>query len=277
MGLTVEVAGKSDVGCVRKNNEDNLGWDTRAGIFVVCDGMGGAAAGEVASKMGVDKLLAYFRDGMGSGVYPQAGPSLQGVSERAQRLSSAIHLANASIHQVGSQKASHRGMGSTIVAVAVATGGESFSIGHVGDSRIYLIREGAIRQLTNDHSLVMEQVRRGLITKEEAEHSEMQNIIIRALGSEATVQPDLEDLAALPGDILLLASDGLTKHVKDEAILAMVQEAPSLEAACDKLIQAAKEHGGDDNITCVLVRMAEQPWYRKLIPGSGGTGWQNSL
>jgi PPM family protein phosphatase len=275
MGLTVEVAGKSDIGCVRKNNEDNLGWDTRAGIFVVCDGMGGAAAGEVASKMGVDTLLAYFRDGLGSGVYPQAGPSLQGVSERAQRLSSAIHLANASIHQAGSQKSSHRGMGSTIVAVAV--GGESFSIGHVGDSRIYLIRAGAIRQLTNDHSLVMEQVRRGLITKEEAEHSEMQNIIIRALGSEATVQPDLEDLAALPGDVLLLASDGLTKHVKDDAMLAIVEQAASLDVACDQLIQTAKNHGGDDNITCVLVRMAEQPWYKKLLSGGGGAPWQNSL
>src|SRR5262249_28864239 len=170
----------------------------------------------------------------------------------------------------------HRGMGSTLVAVAVATGGESFSIGHVGDSRIYLIRAGTIRQLTNDHSLVMEQVRRGLITKEEAEHSEMQNIIIRALGSEATVQPDLEDLTALPGDVLLLASDGLTKHVKDEAILPMVEQSPSLDIACDKLIQAAKDHGGDDNITCVLVRMAEQRWYKKLLSGGGAT-WQNSL
>src|SRR5438045_8720100 len=140
MSLTVEVAGKSDVGCVRKNNEDNLGWDISAGVFVVCDGMGGAAAGEVASKLAVDTLLQYFRQGRDSGVYPLVGPQIQGLSARAQHLSSAIHMANVAIHDAGANKSSQRGMGSTIVAVAIEN--SSFTVGHVGDSRIYLIRSG---------------------------------------------------------------------------------------------------------------------------------------
>jgi serine/threonine protein phosphatase PrpC len=275
MKLIVEVAGKSDIGCVRKNNEDNLGWDASAGIFVVCDGMGGAAAGEVASKLAVDTLLQYFRQGRESGVYPQVGPVMQGLSPRAQHLSSAIHMANAAIHDAGIKKSSQRGMGSTIVAVALQE--NFFSIGHVGDSRIYLIREGKIQQLTEDHSLVMEQVRRGLITKEEAEQSEMQNIIIRALGSEATVQPDLADLVALPQDVLLLASDGLTKHVKDERLREIVEKAPSLEVACEQLITAAKDDGGDDNITCLLIRLSDQPWYKKILHSGVQPQSQNSL
>lgn len=275
MSLTVQVAGKTDVGCVRTNNEDNFGYDARHGIFVVCDGMGGAAAGEVASKLGVDTVLTYFREAAKSGFFPAVGPSVEGVSARGNALASAIHLANSAIYETGSQHAAQRGMGSTIVAVLAKQ--NFFSIGHVGDSRIYLIRQGAIQQLTNDHSLVMEQVRRGLITREEAEKSEMQNIIIRALGSDEKVQPDVEDLIAMPGDVLLLASDGLTKHVKDEWMLGIVAEAPTLEQACNDLIDAAKAHGGDDNITCVLLKMVEMPWYKRFIPGGSSKKWQNSF
>jgi len=277
MSLTVQVAGKTDLGCVRTNNEDNFGYDARFGIYVVCDGMGGAAAGEVASKTSVDTVLKYFRDAARTHRYPVIGQTFEGVSERANALASAIQLANSNVHSMGAKNNSQRGMGSTIVAVL--TKGNFFSIGHVGDSRIYLIRQGNIQQLTNDHSLVMEQVRRGLITREQAERSEMQNIIIRALGSEDTVKPDVDDMIALPGDILLLASDGLTKHVKDEWMLGIIQEAPSLEQGCADLIDAAKAHGGDDNITCILLKMAEQTWYRKfwkwLFPG--GSKWQNSF
>ena len=165
-------------------------------------------------------------------------------------------------------------MGSTIVAVLVK--GNFLSIAHVGDSRIYLLRQGGIQQLTNDHSLVMEQVRRGLITREEAERSEMQNIIIRALGSEEVVEPDLDDLVAQPGDTLLLATDGLTKHVKDDRLLEIVSSARSLQAACDALIQAAKDHGGDDNITCILLRLLDEPWYRRLF-STRSPQWQNSI
>src|ERR1019366_3462975 len=196
MSLTLEVAGRSDVGRVRPSNEDNFGYDQRLGIFVVCDGMGGHAAGEVASQIAVDTTLvaARFFDGV-------------------------------------------------------------CSIANVGDSRIYLFREGQLLQLTEDHSLVMEQVRRGMLTLEEAKHSSVQNIITRALGTEEGTLPDLGEFPAQDGDILLLTTDGVLRHVADQEISAILLQLPSLEAACQTLIDAANEGGGEDNATCVLVRV----------------------
>ncbi len=278
MSLTLQVAGKSDVGCVRTNNEDNYGYDWRYGIYVVCDGMGGQAAGEVASKMAVDTVLDYFRQAAKQKKYPAFGRVYEGVSERASALASAIQLANQAIHSSSAQNPKQAGMGSTITAVLAE--GSQYSIAHVGDSRIYLVRKDSIQQLTADHSLVMEQVRRGLITVEEAQRSEMQNIIIRALGSEETVEPDLSDLVAEPGDTLLLTSDGLTRHVPDDKILATVQAAPHLRQACDNLIEAAKEGGGTDNITSLLLRFVEKSWAQNVFgssPGEGSPKWQNSL
>jgi serine/threonine protein phosphatase PrpC len=275
MALAVEVAGKTDVGCVRTNNEDNFGFDSRHGIFVVCDGMGGQAAGEVASKMGVDILLDYFRHQA-----PSAGKhSVNGHRSPtgAQSLANAIQVANKTIFQAGQEHKGRTGMGSTIVAALVH--GNSLAIAHVGDSRIYLVRHGAIHQLTQDHSLVMEQVRRGYITMEQAQQSEMQNIILRALGSEEVVEADSEDLVAMPGDVLLMASDGLTRYVQDEEILSIVQGQRSMEQACGALIDAARDGGGDDNITCLLVRIVNRPWYQSMMKKlfSGGPQWQNSI
>ncbi|PYX88722.1 MAG: Stp1/IreP family PP2C-type Ser/Thr phosphatase [Acidobacteria bacterium] len=275
MSLTIEVAGKSDVGSVRKNNEDNFGYDTRYGIFVVCDGMGGQAAGEVASKMSVDVMLEYFRQNNGS--VPADARKFEGVSERANALGNAIAKANAAVYQASHKgKSEHAGMGSTIASVLLR---DTFlSVGHVGDSRVYLIRNGHIQQLTNDHSLVMEQVRRGLMTQQEAEHSEIQNIILRALGSEEKVEPDLQDVICQPNDVLLLASDGLTKLVNDVTILEIVQRAPTLAGACEQLVESAKKQGGDDNITCLLVRLVDLPWYRRIFLGKkGNQQWQNSI
>jgi serine/threonine protein phosphatase PrpC len=281
MALALEVAGKTDVGCVRANNEDNFGYDSRYGIFVVCDGMGGQAAGEVASKMGVDVLLDYFRNQpsaaemlAANGDFPHAP---QSASSGAQSLADAIQLANRKIFQAGQAQQARQGMGATIVAALVR--GNSLSIGHVGDSRIYLVRQGAIQQLTQDHSLVMEQVRRGYITLEQAQKSELQNIILRALGSEEAVEADVEDLVAVPGDLLLMASDGLTRHVQDEEILKIVQEPGDLEQRCSELVQLAKDRGGDDNITCLLIRIVSRPWYHSILSRMffGGPQWQNSI
>jgi serine/threonine protein phosphatase PrpC len=278
MALAVEVAGKTDVGCVRANNEDNFGYDSRYGIFVVCDGMGGQAAGEVASKMGVDILLDYFRNETSVAEMRSAnGATSQPGSAGARSLASAIQLANRTIHKAGQEQNSRNGMGSTIVAALVR--GNSLAIGHVGDSRIYLVRQGTIQQLTQDHSLVMEQVRRGYITLEQAQKSEMQNIILRALGSEEAVEADVEDLVAVPGDLLLMTSDGLTRHVQDEEILAILQAPGNLENACADLVQTAKDRGGDDNITCLLVRIVDRPWYHSIWNKLffGGPQWQNSM
>jgi PPM family protein phosphatase len=275
MALAVEVAGKTDVGCVRANNEDNFGYDSRYGIFVVCDGMGGQAAGEVASKMGVDILLDYFRNQASAGEIHSVNG--QSASAGARSLADAIQLANRTIFQAGQEQNGRNGMGSTIVAALVR--GNALAIGHVGDSRIYLVRQGAIQQLTQDHSLVMEQVRRGYITLEQAQKSEMQNIILRALGSEEAVEADIEDLVAVPGDLLLMTSDGLTRHVQDEEILRIVQQTGDLEQACSQLVQMARDRGGDDNITCLLVRIVDRPWYQSILNKlfSGGPQWQNSI
>lgn len=277
MSLTVEVAGKSDIGCVRKNNEDNLGWDQQLGLYVVCDGMGGALAGEVASKMGVDLVVDYFREGTKTGVYPDFGDAPGQVSSTGRHLISAIQRANAAIFEAGQAKQSQHGMGSTIVALVIKD--NFMTIAHAGDSRIYRLRDGVLEQLTQDHSLVMEQYRRGLITLEQAETSDMQNIIIKALGSEDKVEPDVQDLIAFRNDVYLLATDGLTKLVKDEAIKTTLLNSHSLSRACEDLISAAKQKGGDDNITCLLLRVVEEHWYSKLFDfllGGGGQSWQNS-
>jgi protein phosphatase len=277
MALGIEVAGKTDVGSVRANNEDNFGYDSRYGIFVVCDGMGGQAAGEVASKIGVDTVLDYVRQAEGPDQPKQPKNGTDGLSPLASVLTAAIRKANHAVFEAGQRQQARAGMGSTVVAALVRS--NLLCIGHVGDSRIYLIRNGTIEQLTEDHSLVMEQVRRGYLTVEQAQESDLQNIILRALGSEEEIKPDLEDLIALPGDVLLLTTDGLTRRVRDEEIKEIISSSRSLEQACGALIQAAKDRRGDDNITCLLVRIVDRPWYkgilRKLFPG--GREWQNSI
>jgi serine/threonine protein phosphatase PrpC len=263
MKLTTQAAGKTDVGLVRKNNEDNFGYDNRIGIFVVCDGMGGQAAGELASKIAVDTVLGYFHQEQKHSGSEVLGRGFAEVSERANALANAVQLANKAIREVSSNDAESAGMGCTLVAARVE--GNLFSIAHVGDSRIYLIRQGTIQQLTTDHSLVMEQVRRGMITLEEAETVEMQNVIVRALGSEDSVEPDLADLSLEPNDTLLMCSDGLSRYVKDSAMLEVIGHIENLEDACDGLIEAAKSGASDDNITCLLIRAVEQSWGGRIL------------
>src|SRR5260370_1509193 len=281
MALGVGGGGQTGVGCVRANNEDNFGYGSRYGIFVVCDGMGGQAAGEVASKMGVDSLLEYCRQEGKNGSYKlngRRGAEAPGnLSQAGRWLGSAIHLANRKIYAAGQEQSGRLGMGTTIVAAVIR--GHALAIANVGDSRIYLIRQGVIEQLTQDHSLVMEQVRRGYITPEQAQRSELQNVILRALGSEQEVEVDVEDLVAVSGDLILMTSDGLTRHADDQAILKIITCSSSLEDACGALVQAANQRGGDDDITSLLLRVVEQPWYKtifnKLFPG--GAQWQNSI
>jgi serine/threonine protein phosphatase PrpC len=263
MKTAIEAAGKTDVGLVRTNNEDSLGFDLGVGVFVVSDGMGGQAAGEKASRIAVSTVLDYFqglKDPTDSKVVTQR---IRGVSRGANQLASAILLANQAIREVSSRNPQYSGMGCTIVAVLCR--GEKFSVAHVGDSRVYLIRDHEIHQLTADHSFVMEQVRRGLMTQDEAEHSKLQNVILRALGPEESVEPDLQDHELRSGDILLLCSDGLSRYVKDSDMFEIVSTASDLGSACDKLIEAAKAGASDDNITCLLMRAADQPWYKRLL------------
>ncbi|HVN22290.1 MAG TPA: Stp1/IreP family PP2C-type Ser/Thr phosphatase [Dongiaceae bacterium] len=271
MSFAIQAAGMTDIGLVRKNNEDNFGYDLREGIFVVCDGMGGQQAGELASKIAVDTVLGYYRETRDD---TQDGTSrFEGVSPRAARLGSAIQMANHAIHDAGARDINIAGMGSTIVAVSVEN--NLFSIANVGDSRIYLIRKSEVAQLTQDHSLVMEQVRRGLMTLEEAENSKMQNVIVRALGTDDTVEPDLADHEFSPEDVLLLCSDGLSRYVKENRMADAVSQ-DSLENACSDLIEAAKSGGSDDNITCLLIRATPPSWKDRFFGRISGHSGQKS-
>jgi len=263
MKTIIQAAGKTDVGLVRTNNEDNLGYDVDLGIFVVCDGMGGQAAGEKASRIAVSTVIDYFQNIRSRDNTKVVSQRIPEVSDEANQLANAIRLANQAIRDASDRNPQYAGMGCTIVAVLCQD--NRFSIGHVGDSRIYIIRGDSIFQLTSDHSLVMEQVRRGLMTMDEAEHSKMQNVIVRALGAEESVEPDLQDHEFVSGDVLLLCSDGLSRYVKDSELQETIRRAENLEKACDRLIELAKAGTSDDNITCLLVRAVEQSWYERLL------------
>lgn len=252
MHLGLEVVGRSDVGKVRPSNEDSYGFDLPHGVFVVCDGMGGHAAGEVASKIAVDTLLSYFRD-----QEPLAADaSLADAPLGAQMLSDAVNKANETILEYVERHTATLGMGTTLVAARFADG--KFTIAHVGDSRIYLLRGGSLLQLTEDHSLVMEQVRRGILTMEEAKKSASQHIITRALGTDDSSPPDLAEFPAEEGDILLLTTDGVLRHLEDDEIREILAGTKPLQAACDKLIESALAAGGEDNATSLLIRVTAE-------------------
>ncbi len=252
MSLILDVAGLTDVGLVRTSNEDSFGYDERLGIFVVCDGMGGHAAGEVASRIAVDTVLGYFREREPA---VRQDAYLDDAPLGARLLAEAVKQANDAILEYAEVHKNTSGMGTTLVAVRFVD--DTVSIANVGDSRIYLLREGQLLQLTEDHSLVMEQVRRGMLTVEEAKRSSAQNIITRALGTDETTLPDLGEFPAQAGDLLLLATDGVLRHVEDDEIRDILLQVTSLKAACATLIDAANEGGGDDNSTCVLVRVSD--------------------
>src|SRR5271165_3379099 len=250
MSLLLDVAGLTDVGRVRTSNEDSFGYDERLGIFVVCDGMGGHAAGEIASRIAVDAVLGYFREHEPA---VKEDAALDDAPLGARLLAEAVKKANDAILEYAETHKNTSGMGTTLVAARFAD--RNVSIANVGDSRIYLFREGELLQLTEDHSLVMEQVRRGMLTLEEAQHSSAKNIITRALGTDETTLPDLGEFPAQEGDVLLLATDGVLRHVEDAEIRNILLQIPSLNAACATLIDAANQGGGDDNSTCILVRV----------------------
>ena len=252
MHLGLEVVGRSEVGRVRLSNEDSYGFDLRQGVFVVCDGMGGHAAGEVASSIAVETVLSYFRDHEPLA----ADAALIDAPLGAQLLSDAVSKANESILEYAQGHSGASGMGTTLVAARFAEG--RFTIAHIGDSRIYLMRNGSLLQLTEDHSLVMEQVRRGIMTVDEAKKSTAQHIITRALGTEDNSPPDLAEFPAERGDTLLLTTDGVLRHIEDPDIHDILANAPTLQAACDTLIDAAIEAGGEDNATCVIIRVKRE-------------------
>ena len=257
--LRIRSAGLSDVGRKRRTNEDSLAIASDLGLFVVADGMGGHAAGEVASRLAVESIERHI-----SGSDPRKEPtvpaSFRTVREEeaslpapARRVLNAIRLANQEIVRSVRRNSSQKGMGTTVV-IAYVHGGRAY-VGHVGDSRAYLLRGGAIRQLTVDHTFVNEQVRAGTLTADEARRHPARNILTRAVGSQEEVEPDIVEEVLQSGDFVLLCSDGLTTMMEDPEILRTVLARPDdLQAGCRALVDLANERGGDDNVTVVLVR-----------------------
>ena len=255
LDLEFEIGAKTDVGMRRSNNEDCFGLVPQIHLCVLSDGMGGQNAGELASKMTVDTISGCLREASNGSQKVVFGEQNPQVSERTNQLASAVRLANRAVWETGRRHAHTEGMGATVVTAWLAS--PIMGIAHVGDSRIYLLRSGELQQLTQDHSLVMEQVRRGLISREEAEKSEMQNIIVRAMGAEENVNVDVDEVLLMPGDHVVLCSDGLTKMVNDAGIAQIVEEAPTSQQAADRLVEAANDAGGEDNVTVIVVRVQQ--------------------
>jgi protein phosphatase len=236
-------AALTDRGRKRPANEDAFGLSPEHGLYVVCDGMGGAAAGEVASSMAVEELMRRL-----------AGrPELPGCAMAEE----AISAVNDAIIERSQRDQKLSGMGTTMVALLA--GPEHVWILNVGDSRGYRLRGRRLEQITRDHSVVDEQVRAGRMSRRDAERSPLRNMITRALGTQESVVPDTFTLEPEPGDLFLLCSDGLTRDLKDaeiERTLAqMLSNGQPLEEQCERLIDAANKAGGGDNITCLLVHV----------------------
>jgi len=227
----------TDTGRQRRANEDSL--LARAPLFVVADGMGGAQAGEVASRIAVES----FRPGLRDDARPEDG------------LASLALAANARIHELSHSSVEHAGMGTTLTAVYV--GEDDIVVAHVGDSRAYCLRDGQLLRLTDDHSLVDELMRQGRLTPEEAVEHPQRSVITRALGPEGTVEVDTRTFHARAGDVYLLCSDGLTTMLSEEQILALLLANRGLHAAGEALVAAANDAGGRDNITVLLLRLEE--------------------
>lgn len=253
--METTVGAKSDVGLKRPHNEDSYCVDAALGLYVVCDGMGGRNAGEVASSLAVEVIQKHLREARQDPQLPLMGQPDQRFSAGTNRLASALRLANQVVHGAARNQPDQRGMGTTVVAALLT--GNVLSVAHIGDSRLYLIRGEDIQPLTEDHSLVAEQVRRGILTEEEAERSSQKNIVTRALGIEETVAVDLDELPVQAGDALLLCSDGLTRGVKPPDIARVVRGEATPQVAAERLIELANAAGGDDNTTVVLVTLRQ--------------------
>jgi PPM family protein phosphatase len=255
-----ETSGVTDAGRRRRRNED--AYVLEPPVFAVADGMGGAQAGEVASRLAVDAFREFHE---------------ADELEPEERLSAIIQEANRRIYERAREDTQASGMGTTVTAALV--GEESVSIGHVGDSRAYRLRGGRLEQLTDDHSLVADLVRGGRLTPEEADVHPQRSVITRALGTDAEVDVDAFTFEAEPGDVVLLCSDGLTTMVTDEEIVAIVGEAKSLEHAAKQLVKAANRRGGEDNVTVVLFALetTEPEALEDTVVAGDGRGSKDDL
>ena len=250
----LEAFGKTDVGRRRKLNEDNLLIDRDTHLYAVCDGMGGHNAGEIASKMAIETLHAFIAKSHGEekditwpyGLEPN-------LSFEANRLKTAIKLANKRVFKAADNREDYTGMGTTLVAVLVND--STLTVGSAGDSRCYMVRGGKLTQLTRDDSWVSAAWAEGILSSDEIDRHPLRNVITKAVGAKDNIDLETSEHKLQAGDLVLLCSDGLHAMIADDAILGLLDPPPpSLEKAADALIDAANEAGGKDNVSVVLLR-----------------------
>ena len=264
----LEIVRLTDVGLKRDHNEDAVASDIETGLVVLADGMGGYKAGEVASEIAVLTLVAELRERLMELPIGKTDPEA-GMLGEARVLRDAVEKANSAIYNVSQSQPQCAGMGTTLVA-AVFTDNR-VCVGHIGDSRLYRLRGEDFQQITEDHSLLNEQLKSGLITPEQAKVSSNKNLVTRALGIDPAVELELHEYEVQPGDVYLLCSDGLSDLVEDEEIqLTLTALSANLELAAHQLVQMANDNGGKDNISVILVRPlkpfpAERGWLERLM------------
>lgn len=247
----IQSAAVTDVGRRREINEDFFIVNAEYQLFLLADGMGGHTAGEVASELGARTIESFVI--LANDTHELTWPFGYNVrlSYEQNVLKTALQLANLKVGHAAEEKPEYAGMGSTVVALWVRADLAIFS--HIGDSRLYLLREGELKQLTEDHTLVQEQLSKGMISAEEARHHRLRHVVTQALGQSQRIEIDAFELQLIPGDRLLMCSDGLTDKLEDTAIGEMLARAECPESACRTLVDAANAAGGDDNITVVCV------------------------
>lgn len=251
--MKITAAGMTHVGMKRSHNEDNLLMVEEEDLYLVADGMGGHASGEVASKIAVETIADFFNKTAKDADLTWPFKMEKDRKYEENRLVTSVKLANLKIYETASANAKLKGMGTTIVTVVFA-GGQLF-FGHVGDSRAYRVRDGKIDQMTEDHSLLNDYKKMAKLTPEEERNFPHKNIIVRALGMKETVQVDVMQDIPQPEDIFLLCSDGLSGEVEDPQLLELIMaNSANLEKACEALIEQACANGGKDNVTAILVR-----------------------
>jgi len=248
MNLKIDFACLSDTGKVREKNEDSALVDEALELAIVADGMGGHNSGEVASSIAIkvtrDKYDSMRRTNM------KPSPFDDKYLLETNQLGFAVQLANSVIYEAGKSTENNKGMGTTLTAALLK--GDRLCIAHIGDSRLYIFRAGALSQITEDHSLVMDYVRKGLLTREQAEKSSKQNILTRALGSQKSPVVDLFETVLQEGDRLLMCTDGLFKTVSEPKTAEILQGNASDREACESLVETANINGGVDNVTVIV-------------------------
>ena len=247
--MKISSTGGTNVGRVRSSNEDHYGIFEDLALFVIADGMGGHAAGEVASAMAVDTIRYAFQVGL-----TDRSRSTRTPFDPARRIVAAIEEANARIFDAGQHDPSLAGMGTTVAAVWID--GDTARVAHVGDSRVYLFRNRTLKQITTDHSFVNDSLSRGLMTPDEAASHPMKHVLVRALGTGPSVEVDVSTVALAPDDLFLLCTDGLSNLVSPSDLIATLGAPADVKAQCQRLIDLANQYGGIDNITAVLVHVA---------------------